>query len=298
MHDAADTFLKALDDRQLDRARRPFDDGERRWLEYRPRPRPGLSLADMGPDARKAAHRLLATGLTPPAYAQAMAAIALEEVLDRAEGWARNRHSEDYRVVVFGQPGDDRWAWRFEGHHLSVTMTVVNGVVAPAPVFLGANPARVDLAGRAVLRPLAVEEDLAHELMLPLDARTRARLVVADEAPYDIHSGPKPTATVLEPLGVPRADLPPDARDLLDRLTDVYLSRVPEQTRPGKSDLRFAWEGPLGPGTRHYYRIQGDDLLIEFDNTTEGSGHAHTVLRRPRGALGAARLAEHPPGHR
>ena len=39
------------------------------------------------PDARKAAHRLLATALSPPAYAQAMAVIALEEVLDRREGW-------------------------------------------------------------------------------------------------------------------------------------------------------------------------------------------------------------------
>ena len=70
-----------------------------------PRPRPGLLLADMGRAARKAAHRLLATALSPPAYAQAMAVIALEEVLDRREGWRRGRHSEDYRVIVFGDAG-------------------------------------------------------------------------------------------------------------------------------------------------------------------------------------------------
>ena len=27
--------------------------------------------------------------------------------------------------------------------------------------------------------------------------------------------------------------------------------------------------------------MQGDDLLIEYDNTTDDGNHAHTVLRRP-----------------
>jgi Protein of unknown function (DUF3500) len=296
MHDEARAFLSALDDDRLAEATRPFSDGQRRWLEYRPAARPGLSLERMGRTARKAAHRLLATALSPSAYAQAMAVVALEEVLDRREGWRHGRHSEDYRVVVFGRPGDDRWAWRFEGHHLSVTMTVVDGVIAPAPVFLGANPARVDLAGRPVLRPLAVEEDLARELLLAMSPANRDRAVVADEAPYDIRSGPRPSAAPLEPAGVPRADLRPDERDLLDRLVGVYLDRVPAAQRPPGGELTFAWEGPPGPGTRHYYRIQGDDLLIEYDNTTDDGNHAHTVLRRPDGEFGEDILAEHHAG--
>jgi hypothetical protein len=58
----------------------------------------------------------------------------------------------------------------------------------------------------------------------------------------------------------------------------------------------FAWEGPPGPGVRHYYRIQGDDLLIEFDNTTDDGNHAHSVLRRPRGDFGGDVLAAHHAG--
>ncbi len=300
MRAEAAAFLAALDDRQRAEAARPFDDARRRWLEYRPQPRPGLLLADMGTVARKAAHRLLATALSPAAYAQAMAVVALEEVLDRREGWRRGRHSEDYRVVVFGAPGDDRWAWRFEGHHLSVTMTVVDGVTAPAPVFLGANPARVDLAGRPVLRPLGVEEDLGRELLLAMTPALRRRAVVADEAPYDIRSGPRPSAAPIAPAGVPRADLRPGERDLLDRLVGAYLGRLPEHLIPATGDLHFAWEGPPGPGVRHYYRIQGDDLLIEYDNTTADGNHAHTVLRRPRGDFGGDVLAAHHagPSHR
>src|SRR3954449_8441497 len=92
---------------QLDEAGRavgclPFaDDAMRRWIEYRPEPRPGVPLGALGADGRKAAHRLLATVLSPHAYAQAMTIVSLEEVLDRAEHGARNRHSNDYWVVVF-----------------------------------------------------------------------------------------------------------------------------------------------------------------------------------------------------
>ena len=298
MEREAAAFLAALDDGQRAAATRRFDDeADRRWIEYRPEPRPGLILADLGVAARKAAHRLLATALSPPAYAQAMAVIALEEVLDRRENWINGRHSEDYKVVVFGTPGDDRWAWRFEGHHLSVTMTVVDGVVSPAPVFLGANPARVDLAGRPVLRPLAVEEDIGRELLLTMTAAARRKAVVADQAPWDVRSATRPSASPIAPAGIARQDLRPGERAMLDQLVAVYLGRLPDELAARLSDqaqdVRFAWEGPPGPGVRHYYRIQADDLLIEYDNTTDDGNHAHTVLRRPRGDFGGDILATH-----
>ena len=296
MRREATAFLAALDDAQLAAATRAFDgDADRRRLEYRPRPRPGLALAGLGRTARKAAHRLLATALSPPAFAQAMAVIALEEVLDRREHGVNARHSEDYQVVVFGTPGGDRWAWRFEGHHLSVTMTVVDGVVSPAPVFLGANPSRVDLLGRPVLRPLAAEEDLGRELLLAMTPATRARAVVADEPPWDIRSGTRAAAGPLAPPGVARTDLRAGERAMLDQLVAVYLGRLPDELaeRLSPADVHFAWEGPPGPGVRHYYRIQGDDLLIEFDQTAGGDGHAHTVLRRPHGDFGGDLLAAH-----
>jgi hypothetical protein len=276
------------------------DDDARRWIEYRPEPRPGLSLADLGVTARKAAHRLLATALSPPAYAQAMTVLALEEILDRREGWARGRHSEDYRVIVFGTPGDEAWGWRFEGHHLSVSMTLAGDRVSPAPVFLGANPARVDTAGRTVLRPLAIEEDLGNELLRSMPAAARRRTVVADEAPYDIRSATRPVSSHLAPAGIARADLRPGERALLDQLVTLYLGRLPDELAaaldPAGGDVHFAWEGPPGPGTRHYYRIQADDLLIEFDNTTDDGNHAHSVLRRPRGDFGGDILAAHHAG--
>jgi len=298
MRIAAASLLAGLDDGQRELAARPFgDDAARRWLEYRPRHRPGACLAELSGTTRKAAHRLLATGLSEHAYAQAMSIVALEEVLDREEQWRRGRHSGDYWVSVYGDPqGGQPWSWRFEGHHLSVTMTVAGEEVSPAPVFFGANPACVSYAGRPVSRPLAPEEDLVRALLDAMGPHGRTAAVVAGQAPGDIRTATSPRARErIEPLGVAAADLGPGARAVLGELAAVYLDRLPaglaarEASRIG-ADLHFAWEGPLTPGARHYYRVQGDDLLIEYDTTDEGN-HAHSVLRRPRSDFGEDVLA-------
>jgi hypothetical protein len=302
MRSAADVLLRALGGRQLELAAQPFaDDAARRWIEYRPLPRPGACIADMDRAARKAAHRLLATGLSGHAYAQAMVIIALEEVLDRREHWVNRRHSNDYWVSVFGDPaGEEPWSWRFEGHHLSVTMTVHGDQVSPAPVFFGANPARVDYAGHAVSRPLVLEEDLARQLLTVLDPAQRAVALVSDQAPFDIRSSTGARAAErIEPAGIAASQLGPEPLGLLDRLVTLYLDRLPaelaarEAARVNAGELYFAWQGPATPGQRHYYRIQGEDLLLEYDNTTENGNHQHTVLRRPRSDFGDDVLAAH-----
>ncbi|HEX8006319.1 MAG TPA: DUF3500 domain-containing protein [Trebonia sp.] len=302
MRSAAQVLLSGLDEEQRSFAVYPFTDaGARQWLEYRPEHRPGACLAGLSVAARKAAQRLLITGLSEHAYAQAMTIVSLEETLDRIEGGQLNRHSGDYWVSVFGDPGGDGpWSWRFEGHHLSVSMTVSGETVSPAPVFLGANPARVSYAGRTVSRPLAPEEDLARALLDALGPAGRSTAIVSGQPPFDIRSGPRPSAPErIEPLGVGASRLGPGARAMLDALVGLYLDRLPaelaaaERARLSAGELYFAWEGPVTPCTRHYYRVQGEDLLIEYDNTSDDGNHAHTVLRRPRGDFGGDVLAAH-----
>lgn len=52
----------------------------------------------------------------------------------------------DYAIAFFGEPGSDRWAFRFEGHHLTVNMTFERDSstgryrVAATPLFLGSFP--------------------------------------------------------------------------------------------------------------------------------------------------------------
>ncbi|ABP54597.1 hypothetical protein Strop_2146 [Salinispora tropica CNB-440] len=299
---AAGALLAALDEPERARATHRFDDlGARRWIEYRPRPRPGVCLADLRRAARKATHRLLASALSPSAYAQAVAIIGLEEILDRAEGGHRDRHSDDYWVAVFGDPiRDEAWGWRVEGHHLSISMTIVADQVSPAPIFFGANPAAVRWAGRPITRPLGPEEDLGRALLDTLSPRARAMAVIAEAAPTDIISATRPHVdTPMAPLGVSADQLSPTGRSMLDQLVALYLERFPpeladrEARRLAGSPVHFAWAGPSWPGQRHYYRVQGDDLLIEYDNTADDGNHAHTVLRRPSGDFGGDLLAAH-----
>ncbi len=302
MRSAAVRLLDGLDDSQRALGALPFSqDAARRWLEYRPERRPGACLATLSVASRKAANRLLATGLSERAFAQAMVIVALEEVLDRREREQLGRHSGDYWVSVFGDPaGDGPWSWRFEGHHLSVTMTVAGDQVSPAPVFLGANPACVSYAGRAVSRPLAPEEDMARALLDAMGPAARGIAVVSGQAPGDIRTGTMPRAPeTIEPAGVAASKLGAAQRALLRDLVGLYLDRLPaelaarEAARVSAGELHFAWEGPAQPGTRHYYRVQGDDLLIEYDNTTADGNHAHTVLRRPRSDFGDDVLGAH-----
>jgi hypothetical protein len=299
MRQEAAALLGELDEEQRKLTALDFgDDGARRWIEYRPNQRPGGCLALMSMAGRKAVHRLLATGLSEHCFAQAMAVVALEEVLDLQEQRAMNRHSGGYFVSVFGDPArDDLWSWRFEGHHLSVTMTIAGDQVSPAPVFLGANPACMSYAGRPVSRPLGPEEDLGHALIDALGPAGRRNTVVADHAPGDIHSATAARARQVEPLGVATSTLGPAARALLAEIVALYLDRLPEAmaareaAKFGDGEAYFAWEGPLTRDDRHYYRVQADDLLIEFDKTN--ANHAHTVLRRPAGDFGADILAGH-----
>jgi hypothetical protein len=297
---AAGAFAGALTGEQRAAAMLPFDgDARTRWT-YLPGTRPGVMMLGLTGPARKAAHRLLATALSRYAFAQAVTIMALEEVLDIDEDGALGRHSADYRVAVFGRPGADHWAWRFEGHHLSVTATITGPEVVVAPVFLGSNPARIDEQGRLVVGPLTPEEDLARALIADMSPGLRAQAVVARTAPKDIRTRTAVAVTGdLGPSGVTGARLAPAGRDLLGRLLRLYLGRLApalaaqELDRIDPAEVGFAWEGGLRPGEGHYYRIQAPRLLIEYDNTQRAANHIHTVLRRPGEDFGAAVLPTH-----
>lgn len=292
----ATDFLVALTESQRRQAAHAFTDPRRLQWTYVPAPRPGVPLLGLGAGARKLAHRLLATALSRHAFAQAVTIMALEEVLDLDEGGRRGRHSDGYHLAIFGEPGSEAWSWRFEGHHVSVTATVAGGVTTVAPLFLGAHPVAVSYGGAAVMRPLPLEEELARALLAELNPAQRSKAVVDGSAPDDILTGTSPFVdNLLDPRGVHAVDLGSDARDLLTRLTDVYVDRlapalrVPYETR----DLTFAWAGSTAPGRGHYYRIQAPELLVEYDNTQDAADHAHTVLRRPGADFGAGLLPAH-----
>lgn len=304
LHDVAAATRRFLD--ELDGDQRVVaikaitdDDLRHRWA-YTPGERPGLVLGELRRAQRKAVHGMLSTVLSQHAYAQAAAVMALEDVLDHREGGHRDRHNGDFWTVLFGTPGgDEPWGWRVEGHHLSVNVVVAEGQVSATPFFLGANPARVTYRGRVVGQPLRLEEELARELLDRMGPTARRLAIVSDTAPSDIRTGNSPHVGDIEPAGVTPAQLGKSSGELLVDIVRFYLDRLAyeladeEFQRIDLERLHFSWEGSTRRGEGHYYRIQGPELLIEYDNTANEANHAHTVWRRHSGDFGDDLLAAH-----
>ncbi len=295
--DATGTFLGSLDGSQRALACIPFDhDDERHTWAYWPTERRGMPVSKLERAQSKSLHRLLATLVPLPAFARVVTIMGLDEVLDRLERYGSDRrHRDDYWLTVFGEPGADAWAVRYEGHHVSLHSTVVDREVRLTPLFLGANPASVHDHGMTVVAPLAVEEQLGFDLLHALTVEQRASAVVADVAPDDIVTrNDRHVGDSIPDDGVPIAALTGVAADTARRLLDVYLARFPAGARvPDPDRARFAWAGAPEPGVGHYYRVAGPRLLVELDNTQDDANHVHTVVREPSHDFGEDVLAEH-----
>lgn len=313
MRAAAQAFLESLSPDQRRAVTAPFDTPNYRVWTYLPGPRAGLALIDMDESQRELAIELLATGLSDRGLQTAETIRWLESVLrdfersTRRSGWQR-RHPLHFWVRVLGDPRSDRpWAWRLNGHHLAVHITVVGGKLAGTPQFFGANPAQVLTGPHEGHRTLPAEEDLARELLASLDPTLRASAVVASVAPDDILTRADPLADLSRvPVGLTYGDMPATARDLLTRLIRLYVERVTPEIADdawrrtqaaGLEGVTFAWAGSQEQGMGHYYSVSGPTFLLEYDNTQHNANHVHTVWRDLAGDWGIDLLAEHYHSH-
>jgi len=239
MAEAARSWLDQLDDGQRRVAAGAVPAGEAsdaerlRWF-YTPTDHGGLTMHQQRPAQQRAAMRLVASGLSTPAYVTVATVMGMENVLDQAEGFVarfdreRGRDPGLYYLRVFGEPGGAApWGWRFGGHHVSLNNLVVGGeVVATTPCFLGADPAVSPLLGGAALRPLAQVEDLARDLARSLPPELAARAVLLDRAPSDLvtanRSRIEPGDRVIPLSGIWRAGFPdPDEQAKLQATSDA-----------------------------------------------------------------------------
>src|SRR2546428_10102262 len=158
---AARDFVDSLDERQRKVAQWPFpsDDERYRWY-YTPTDHGGLPLSQMRPGQQRLALKLVASGLSRPAYVTVSTIIGLENVLDELEGWTadwnreRGRDPGLYYLRIFGEPrADGQWSWRFGGHHVSINHLVIDGEVrGMTPLFFCSDPAPFPLLGPHPLR--------------------------------------------------------------------------------------------------------------------------------------------------
>jgi hypothetical protein len=301
----------------------PLDSPWREQWQYWPTERSGLSFDLMHGKHRALTHELLWLLLSNRGYHKLLNIMQLENVLQATSGTGFPRGVEDYSVTLFGEPSDTApWAWRFEGHHISLSITVVPGQgFTVTPTFLGADPADVTFGPLAGVRVLRVEEDLGLQLVSSLTAAQLQAAIVPGTPEWNLKGGfsyPNDTPwdllattmitdrsewnrwkTELRPDGVAFAALDgAQQATLLAILDEIFTTYRPEIAATYRASLdldglRFAWIGGTRKGEPHYYRIQTRDFLFEFDNVQGNANHIHEVWRSRSGDFGEDLLRAH-----
>ena len=179
---AANAWLSSLDEPRRNAAQLAWSPQREDW-HYVPRGRPGIAhraherhtnQSCVGPARLAPQHPRPRPG---PRHAHASRA-----------SWASSpatlsfRDPGNYALVVFGDPaGTAPWAWRFEGHHLSLSAVVAPGHgVSVTPAFFGANPATVpESHSHGGFRLLGAEEDAAFGLIRSLEGGNRTQSLIS-----------------------------------------------------------------------------------------------------------------------
>ena len=152
------------------------------------------------------------------------------------------------------------------------------------------------------LRTLAGEEDEGRALVQALDEKQRAVAIFEAKAPGEILTLNNRKVDPLKPAGLLAAQMSPQQRELLSKLIDVYLARMPEEIAAerrrkiqadGIQKVAFGWAGGINRHDYHYYRVQGPSFLIEYDDTQNNANHIHSVWRDFNGDFGVDLLGEH-----
>jgi hypothetical protein len=305
MHQAATQFLVSLSPEQKKRAQFPLDNMDERthWL-YTPFPRQGLALREMTTAQQQLAEALLSAGLSSQGLIKAHTIMSLDQILYVLEkDGDLERDPMKYYVTIFGEPSaKGAWGYRFEGHHVSLNYTIVNGKIASTPSFFGSNPAEVLETRRKGLRVLARQQDSAQKMIESLTPSQLAEAVTDKTAPGDIlTTNSRKAALSGQPNGLAWSKLTAPQRDLLEQVVAEYAFDFPPeiaearmtQFKKVQSQSFFAWAGGIRPGEKRYFRIQTPEFLIEFDQTQDNGNHIHSVWRDYKGDWGEDLLAAH-----
>lgn len=293
----------------------------------------GVPLSAMGRHQRGLAHTLLSTGLSTQGYTMALSIMAMENVLRELGSArfglaaADARDPDQYFFSIFGRPShEDTWGWRVIGHHLSLNYTIIDQrYLTVTPCNMGSQP-----AAAGVLAPLARDDELGFRLLDSLSPARRSQVVIHDVAPPDFVTRQVPMIGKAEypdywdlgipsyvitdedrealkfekerPRGIAAADMSEDQAQLLWSLVESQLNRMPAEIAgrqlsrlrgDGADRIFFCWAGGTRRGTSHYYRVQSQHLLFEFDNAIDNGNHIHSMWRDYRNDFGNELLLDH-----
>src|SRR4029079_13905015 len=185
--------------------------------------RMGVPIGQLNFHQRTLVQTLLRACLSMRGYTQALQIMAMENVLRELEADRFGVSTGDFRsqdlsyVTWFGRPSfDDTWGFRFLGHHLSLSYTIIRQPwLSVTPCNMGAQPAEM-----GVLSPLRADEQLGFEILHGLGDGQRKDAVIHHVAPADYTTRQVPRVGKVEypdyiDLGIPWYSITDEDREAL-----------------------------------------------------------------------------------
>ena len=299
-------FLNDLKPIQLNQVQFKLTDSSKMRWHYLPHSsfqRKGLSMDSLSVIQNEKLMGLLDAFLSNSGYDKMEQIIDLENYLAVKEQNPFKRNSKKYYVTFYGTPNNESpWAWSFEGHHLSFNFTVHKDQVAIAPAFLGSNPGVVMEGPQKGKRVLHREQDLGLQLINSMSAKQSQKAIISEVTFGDILSKNKSFISRLEYSGIRYTALADSQKGIINAIIQEHMSNMERAVahrakilleNENYDNITFCWAGKKEILTAHYYRIQGEKFLIEFDNSQNKGNHIHTVWREFDGDFGKDLIQEH-----
>ena len=302
----AEDVLKSLNENQKEAVFFALNDPAKTRWHYLPHssfPREGLPLSDMTPEQEEKIYTLLKAYLSESGYDQMQQIIDLENYLATVENNPFTRDPTKYYLAVYGTPHKDSlWAWSFEGHHISLNFTITPDEIAFAPAFWGSNPGIVPIGpdkGKIVLKS---DHDNGLNLVNSLSPRQLTQTLVSSNTYGDILTLNHANIIFFKNNGITYSELNRTQQKLMKKIIYHHLERMekPVAHRSQKlldaedwNAISFSWAGKIKKLTPYYYRIQGKNFLIEYDNSQNNGNHIHVVWREFDGDFGKDLIREH-----
>ncbi|WP_411767849.1 DUF3500 domain-containing protein [Winogradskyella sp. A3E31] len=317
-------FLSTLSDEIKNEVLRDFNDSLRtNWtnLPVGLAKRPGKKYGDLSDKSKIKFHEVLTTIFSSQGYLKTTSIMQLDDMLNarvdeaienklikeddipriKALDWDYN----NYFISIWGNPDlENPWSLKFEGHHLSINLTIIKEKISFTPMFVGADPALMTSTKHVGLRVLSKEEDYGIKLINSLDESQQKIATLSQEVPRDIITNPSNSQRITEYQGIKANELTTDQKTVLmllikefinnleDEKSNKYLREIEES---GLDEIYFAWIGSYKKREPNYYIINGPDFIIEYDNT---GNHIHSIWREKGNDFGEDLLKTHHINHK
>jgi hypothetical protein len=266
---AAQPVYKSLTAEQKQKACFGFDAAEKAKIRLTPNfERPGFPVGRMGADQKDAALKLLEASLSDAGWKK------IKGIMDQP----RNQGAQnwDYCLAFFGEPTENgTWGYRWEGHHVSVTIDIVNGKVGKFhAALLGSNPIPNQVAD-----PLETEAKLGSQVAAGLTEEQKKKATMPQKS-GGVGQGPIPAQ---RDGGVAFSELSEAVQKVGARLVEEELNYFPkEMTEAPRAAIRKAGgikacRFALSPDEKeNFWGVRGAAFVCEYSTST---GHPHLTFQ-------------------